>query len=125
MGVMLSLDRPGPARSRHQGQHVRNSEDQACVDAFAALLRYDASGAGRCLSRLAKSVLAGRLLPAAVALTEAADTALARRQRTSEVDLTFTVSVPCLLGQCRLGGDGPGCESSVCEHDCHHRASTG
>jgi hypothetical protein len=95
------------------------------VDAFAAMLRYDASGAGRCLSRLARSVLAGRLLPAAVALTEAADTALARRQRARGIDLTFTVSVPCLLGQCRLGGDSPSCESSVCEHDCHHRASTG
>jgi hypothetical protein len=118
---MLSLDRPGPARSRRQGQHVRNSDDQACMDAFAAMLRYDATGAGRYLSRLAKTVLAGRLLPAAVALAEAADTALTKKQRASQAELTFTVSVPCLLGQCRVAGDGRGCEASTCEHECHHR----
>jgi hypothetical protein len=121
MGVMLSLDRPGPARSRRQGQHVRNSDDQACVDAFAAMLRYDATGAGRYLSRLARTVLAGRLLPAAVALAEAADTALTKNQRVSQAEPTFTVSVPCLLGQCRIAGDGQGCEASTCEHECHHR----
>jgi hypothetical protein len=118
---MLSLDRPGLVRSRRQGQHVRNSDDQACLDAFAAMLRYDSTGAGRYLSRLAKTVLAGRLLPAAVALAEAADTALTRKQRAQGAELTFTVSVPCLLAQCRAGGGGRGCESSACEHECHQR----
>ena len=118
---MLSLDRPGAARSRRQGQHVRNSDDQACMDAFAAMLRYDATGAGRYLSRLAKTVLAGRLLPAAVALAEAVDTALTHKERASQAKSTFTVSAPCLLGQCRFPGDGPGCESAACEHECHHR----
>jgi hypothetical protein len=119
---MLSLDRPGPARNRRQGQHVRNSDDQACLDAFAAMLRYDASGAGRHLSRLAKTVLASRLLPAAVALAEAADTALTTKQRASQAENTFTVSVPCLLGQCRGAGHGQGCESAACEHECHYGA---
>jgi hypothetical protein len=64
---MLSLDRPGPVQSRHHGQHVRHSDDQAGPDTFAVVPRHDTSGAGRYLSRLAKTVLAGRLRPAVLA----------------------------------------------------------
>ena len=118
---MLSLDRPGPVQSRHHGQHIRNFDDQAGPDAFAAVPRHDTTGAGRYLGRLAKTVLAGRLRSAAVALAEAADRAPTRKQRAQGAELTFTVSVPCLLAQCRAGQAGPGCESSVCEHECHQR----
>ena len=76
MGVMLVLDAPRPARSRRRGQHTRTPEDQACLDAFAAFLRYDPSGAGRCLSRLEPAVLAERLRPAVQALADAVDSAL-------------------------------------------------
>jgi hypothetical protein len=115
---MLSLDRPGPVPSRRHGQHGRNSDDPAGPDAFAAAPGHDATGAGRYLGRLAKTVLAGRLRLAAVALAAAAGPAQTRKQR---AELTFTVSVPCLLGQCRAGRPGPGCESSACEHECHQR----
>ena len=54
---MLSLDRRGPGQAASHGQHARNSDDQACMDAFAALLRSDATGAARFLSRLAKGTL--------------------------------------------------------------------
>lgn len=121
MGVMLSLDRPRQSRSRRQGQHARTADDQACVDALAAFLRYDASGADRCLSRLAKTVLASRLLPAAVALAEAVGTVLTEDSPSGgRVTIDFTASSACLSGQCRDQADGPGCESSACEHDCHH-----
>jgi hypothetical protein len=76
MGVMLVLDAPRPARPRRRGHHNRTPEDQACLDAFAAVLRYDPSGAGRCLSRLHPAVLAERLRPAVQALANAVDTAL-------------------------------------------------
>jgi hypothetical protein len=131
---MLSLDRPGPARSRHQGQHVRDCDDLARVDALAGMLRCDA--AGRYLSRLARAVLASRLRPApagaagsgaagsgaagsGAAGSGAAGTAFATGRRARQVEIRLILSVPCLLGQCRVAGDGPGCESSVCEHDCH------
>jgi hypothetical protein len=118
---MLSLDRPGHSQGRRQGQHVRHPDDQASVEACTAIPRHGNSGAGRYLSRLAKSELAVRLLPAAVALTEAAGPVPASKLRAREVELKFTASVPCLLGQCRFSGDGPGCESGACEHDCHDR----
>jgi hypothetical protein len=139
MGVMLSLDQPGPARSRRQGQHVRDCDEPARVDTLAGMLRCDAAGAGRYLSRLAAAVLAGRLRPAPPALTgaaltgaaltgaagtRAAGTAFATGRRARQVEIRLIVSVPCLLGQCRAAGDGPGCESSVCEHDCHRRESS-
>jgi hypothetical protein len=76
MGVMLVLDAPRPARPRRRGHPTRTPEDQACLDAFAAVLRYDPSGAGRCLSRLHPAVLAERLRPAVQALANAVDTAL-------------------------------------------------
>jgi hypothetical protein len=75
MGVMLALDQR-QARARRRAQHRRTPEEQACLDAFAAFLRYDAPGAGRCLSRLATTVLAGKLLPAAKALADAVDIVL-------------------------------------------------
>lgn len=129
MGVMLSLDEPGQSDkarqpwSRKHGQHARSSDDQACLDALAAFLRDDAPGAGRCLSRVAGNVLAGRLLPAAVALAEAADTVLTGESPDCRVvAMNFTVSPACLTGRCRTDPDGPGCDSASCEHDCHIEA---
>jgi hypothetical protein len=144
MGVMLALDQR-QARARRRAQHRRTPEEQACLDAFAAFLRYDAPGAGRCLSRLATTVLAGKLLPAAKALADAVDIVLgeetllassgyaqsdalsAGRERVAagmvqanrNVTLNFTVSPACLLGMCRSGESG--CSSPLCEHDCHCR----
>jgi hypothetical protein len=90
MGVMLTLDKP-MARLRRRGQHTRTPEEQACLDAFAAFLRYDAPSAGRSLSRLATTVLASRLLPAARALADAADAVLAE-QPVAGVPLAAPVS---------------------------------
>lgn len=118
MGVMLVLDRPRQSRGRHRGHHTRNPDEQACLDAFAAFLRYDASGGGRCLSKLGAAVLAGKLRPAARALASAVDEALGTDTAASrDVLVDFTVSPACLLGQCRSGERG--CKSSQCEHDCH------
>jgi hypothetical protein len=142
MGVMLALDKPR-ARLRRRGQHSRTPDEQACLDAFAAFLRYDAPSAGRSLSRLATTVLASRLLPAALALADAVDLVLAEQTlaapvaydaavgacardspvrgtgppRARTVALNFTVSPACLLGACRDGG----CRSPLCEHACHSR----
>jgi hypothetical protein len=122
MGVMLSLDRQAPARSRRQGQHARSSEGRAGLNASAGFLRRDAAGSGRHLSRLAMAVLAGRRQPAArPPLAGAARLARTRRRRARHVDLALTVSVPCLLGHCQVTGDGPGCQSGACAHDCHRR----
>lgn len=89
------------------------------MDAFAAFLRYDAPGAGRCLSRLATTVLAGKLLPAAKALADAVDIVLAEEPPPDQdVAVNFTVSPACLVGQCRTGGSSA-CNSELCEHDCH------
>jgi hypothetical protein len=137
MGVMLALDKPR-ARLRRRGQHTRTPEEQACLDAFAAFLRYDAPSAGRSLSRLATTVLAARLLPAARALAEAVDLVLAEQPLAAPVApgaagahalpgsapggaqvvaVNFTVSPACLLGVCRGGA----CHSPLCEHACHSR----
>jgi hypothetical protein len=137
MGVMLALDKPR-ARLRRRGQHTRTPEEQACLDAFAAFLRYDAPSAGRSLSRLATTVLASRLLPAALALADAVDLVLAEQplaaplasggaggraspgsgtERARTVAVNFTVSPACLLGVCRGGA----CHSPLCEHACHSR----
>ncbi|HMH94519.1 MAG TPA: hypothetical protein VK586_25970 [Streptosporangiaceae bacterium] len=78
MGVMLALDKPR-ARLRRRGQHTRTPEEQACLDAFAAFLRCDAPSAGRSLNRVATTVLASRLLPAARALADAVDLVLAEQ----------------------------------------------
>jgi hypothetical protein len=122
MGVMLVLDGSRPARPRRRGNHTRSPEEQACLDAFAAFLRYDAAAAGRCLSRLGPAVLAGKLRPAARALAEAVDLVLGQdAEWPRDVHLDFTVSPACLVGHCRTGtGD---CTSALCEHDCHVTAS--
>jgi hypothetical protein len=137
MGVMLALDKPR-ARLRRRGQHTRTPEEQVCLDAFAAFLRYDAPSAGRSLSRLASGVLASRLLPAARALADAVDLVLAEQPLAAPraastalsspaagdapagpgvVAVNFTVSPACLLGVCRGGA----CHSPLCEHACHSR----
>jgi hypothetical protein len=133
MGVMLALDKPR-ARLRRRGQHARTPDEQACLDAFAAFLRYDAPSAERSLSRVATTVLASRLLPAARALADAVDLVLAEQPLAAPlgsapagrggpaadartVAVNFTVSPACLLGLC---GDG-GCRSPLCEHACHSR----
>jgi hypothetical protein len=122
MGVMLALDKPR-ARLRRRGQHTRTSDEQACLDAFAAFLRYDAPSAGRSLSRLATTVLASRLLPAARALADAVDLVLAEQPMGAPlasdrvVAVNFTVSPACLLGVC----SGGACHSPLCEHACHSR----
>jgi hypothetical protein len=118
MGVMLVLEQPRHLRSRRRGHHTRSRDEQACLDAFAAFLRYDASGGGRCLSRLGAAVLVGKLRPAARALASAVDVVLGEGGAPcSDVLLDFTVSPACLLGQCRSGERG--CQSTLCEHDCH------
>jgi hypothetical protein len=139
MGVMLALDGPR-SRLRRRGQHTRTPEEQACLDAFAAFLRYDASSAGRSLSRLATTVLAGKLLPAARALADAVDLVLADQPEpplaapvapgwpdsgsgpgaagdARTIAVNVTVSPACLRGMCR----GAGCASPLCEHACHSR----
>jgi hypothetical protein len=141
MGVMLALDKPR-ARLRRRGQHARTPEEQVCLDAFAAFLRYDAPSAGRSLSRLATGVLASRLLPAARALADAVDLVLAEQPLAAPlaastalsstalgaaagdapagpgvVAVNFTVSPACLLGVC----SGGACHSPLCEHACHSR----
>jgi hypothetical protein len=150
MGVMLTLDQPRQARARRRAQHRRTPEEQACVDAFAAFLRYDAPGAGRCLSRLATTVLAGKLLPAAKALADAVDIVLneetlsageapvtwnsqaAGRERagvcgpaagTARPDRNVTLNFT-VSPSCLLGMCRAGansCYSPLCEHDCHCR----
>jgi len=77
MGVMLSLEGARESRGRRsRGWHSRTAEDQACLEALAALLRSDATDADRCLSMVSRAHLATRLLPAALALAQAADEAL-------------------------------------------------
>jgi hypothetical protein len=121
MGVSLSLDgsRQGRGRSRG-GQHTRTAEEQACLDAFAAFLRSDAQGAGRCLSKVSKTSLESRLLPAARALARAADLVLASDPSASHsVEVDFVVSPACLLGQCAGSAASNPCNSPTCQHDCH------
>jgi hypothetical protein len=126
MGVMLSIEGARQVRDgRRRGQHSRTSEDQACLDALAAFLRSDAASAGRSLSRVRKDALAGRLLPAAMALAKAANLVLAQRQdRGHAVELDYALSPTCLLGMCtgaaasNPGTTGP-CASPDCQHACH------
>lgn len=119
MGVMLALDQTAAARSRRRGQHVRNTDSVASMQNSAGVLRRDAAGAGRYLSRLAMTVLAARRRPVSLAGPPAR--ARTRKRRARRVDLALTVSVPCLLGQCHVTGDGPGCRSGGCTHHCHRR----
>jgi|CZKT01.1.fsa_nt_gi hypothetical protein len=126
MGVMLSLDRPGLARSRRAGRHARRPEDQAWADAFAAMLAGESPNTGGCMVRLAKTMLGGLLLPpdaaiAGQALTDGSPgdrpAAPQRRPRAPGHDL----SAACLLGQCDDSPAGPGCAAPACAHDCHDR----
>jgi hypothetical protein len=105
MGVMLALDKPR-ARLRRRGQHTRTPEEQACLDAFAAFLRYDAPSAGRSLSRVATTVLASRLLPAARALADAVDLVLAEQPLAAPVALAGTP--PNSAGSGRAGSGSAG-----------------
>ena len=150
MGVMLALDKPR-ARLRRRGQHSRTPEEQACLDAFAAFLRYDAPSAGRSLSRLATTVLASRLLPAALALADAVDLVLAEQTLSAPVTYDAAVGAAAVHGArdspapraargtgppgartvalnftvspaCLLGAcRDGGCRSPLCEHACHSR----
>jgi hypothetical protein len=121
MGVSLSLDGPRQGRGRSRGgQHTRTAEEQACLDAFAAFLRSDAQGAGRCLSKVSKASLESRLLPAARALARAADLVLASDPSANHsVEVDFVVSPACLLGQCAGSAASNPCNSPTCQHDCH------
>jgi hypothetical protein len=79
VAVRFALDDPEPGdqgqarRGRKAGHHARTAGDQACLDAFAAMLRGDELAAARYLSRLDPEVLSGRLVPALRALQQAAD----------------------------------------------------
>ena len=121
MGVSLSLDgsRQGRGRSRG-GQHTRTAEEQACLDAFAAFLRSDALGAGRCLGRVSMTSLASTLLPAARALARAADIMLASDPSAiHSMEVDFVRSPACLLGLCSGSAASNPCSSLSCQCDCH------
>ncbi len=95
--------------------------------------------AWRYLSGLARTVLPGRLPPrpamparadSARAGSACPDPARADPARAAaqcpdavagdyRVDLSLTVSVPCLLGLCRVAGHDLSCRSACCGHDCH------
>jgi hypothetical protein len=116
MGVTLAMERSiqpilpeglRPPRGRRPGQHARSADDQACLDALAAFLRNDTPGARRCLSRLAKTVLAGRLRPAVVALAEAVDIALTRDMPSGRPVVTELTASPA----CHNGGGPAGIRS--------------
>jgi hypothetical protein len=112
------MNQPRHLTRRRRGHHTRSRDEQVCLDAFAAFLRFDAPGAGRSLSRLGVGVLAGKVRPAARALASAVDAVLGDDGASGrDVLFDFTVSPACLLGQCRSGERG--CQSALCEHDCH------
>jgi hypothetical protein len=128
MGVMLSLDRHGPARGRRrQGQHARHPGTAA----LAAIRRYETPASSRLLSRLTRTVLARRSAVAGESV-RARRTAGPARGRD---DLTYGapgegawsrypgMSVACLLGECRDESGHPACDGGRCEHDCHRGAS--
>ena len=60
MGVMLSLDRGGPARDRRRARHARRPGGQARAQVLVALRRDEASAGGRLLSKLTQTVRARR-----------------------------------------------------------------
>jgi hypothetical protein len=127
MGVMLSLEGAGQVvRGRRvRGQHSRTAEDQACLDALAAFMRFDATGAGRCLSKVSMDGLAARLLPAARALVRAAELVLTERTPVGRsVELDYVLSPACLLGMCTGSAAANPCTTSpcsspTCQHSCH------
>jgi hypothetical protein len=119
--VSLSLEGPRQTRSRKRaGHHTRSAEEQACLDALAALLHSDVAGAGRCLTRVSSVSLASRLLPAALALARVADLALASdTSDLTSVDPDFVISPACLLGHCEGLAGAAVCQSPACQHRCH------
>jgi hypothetical protein len=122
MGVMLSLEGSEPTRGRRRrGQHKRSSEDQAFLDALSAFLRADAAGAGRCLSKVSRESLSGRMLPAARALAQAAGLVLGEEAPAEEAVTDYALSVTCVLGLCSgSAARGPStCTASSCQHYCH------
>jgi hypothetical protein len=120
MGVSLSLDGTRQVRGRSRGgQHTRTAEEQACLDALAAFLRSDVTGAGRCLSKLSRDSLASRLLPAARALARAADLLANDAAAIRSVEFDYVLSPACLLGMCNGSAGIPACSSPACQHDCH------
>lgn len=125
MGVSLSLEGTRQARGRSRGgQHSRTAEEQACLDALAAFLRSDVTGAGRCLSKLSRASLASRLVPAARALARAADLVLASDAAAiGDVELDFVLSPACLLGVCSGSPGIAPCASPACQHACHSSPS--
>ena len=127
MGVSLSLEGARQPRGRSRGgQHTRTAEEQACLDALAAFLRSDVTGAGRCLSKLSRASLASRLLPAARALTRAADLVLASGSAAiHSEDVDFVLSPACLLGMCTGSAGVAPCASPTCQHSCHSSPSGG
>jgi hypothetical protein len=118
MGVTLSLDGGRPAKPRKRGQHSRTAEEQACMDAFAAMLRSDTDAAARSLSRVTRGVLGTRVLPAARSLAAAADVLLAGQPAPGKVGLDLIISAACLAGQRQPAGCEL-CTSATCQHDCH------
>jgi len=60
MGVMLSLDRNGPASTHRRARHARRPGGQARIQALAVMRRDQASASGRLLSRLTRIVLTRR-----------------------------------------------------------------
>jgi len=60
MGVMLSLDRNGPAGHHRRARHARRPGGQARTQALVAMRRDQASASSRLLSRLTRTVLARR-----------------------------------------------------------------
>jgi len=127
MGVSLSLQGTQHARSRRRGgQHSRTAEEQACLDALAALLHADAAGASRCLSRVSRLGLASLLVPAAQALARAADLELSSDASAARpVESDFVLSPACLLGLCDGVAGTSACWSLACQHRCHAPAGTG
>jgi hypothetical protein len=121
MGVSLSLEGTRQVRGRSRGgQHTRTAEEQACLDALAAFLRSDVTGAGRCLSKLSRASLASRLLPAARALARAADLVLASdASALPSAEPDFVLSPACLLGMCAGSAGISPCSSPSCQHGCH------
>jgi hypothetical protein len=62
MGVMLSLDRNGPASNHRRARHARRPGGQARTQALAVSRRGQPSASGRLLSRLTRSVLTRTVL---------------------------------------------------------------
>jgi len=116
MGVMLSLDRHGPAKGRRQGLHARNPDGQARVQVLAAMRRYDRPVSARLLTRLTRTL--GRRAPAGASRAGRywKDCGEPGGRAWS---LYPGLSVACLLGECRDEAGRPTCEVGSCEHDCH------